>query len=82
MTTAALPARGLAHLHDAMTAHVAAGELPGLITLVARGGDVRVDAIGSPSFARRTPLSRSAIFRIASLTKPCLLYTSPSPRDA
>lgn len=70
MTTAALSTEGLAHLHDVMTGHVVAGEMPGLVTLVARGDDVHIDAIGSPSFADRTPLARSAIFRIASLTKP------------
>ena len=70
MTTAALSASELAHLHDVMTGHVEAGELPGLVTLVARGDDVHIDAIGSPSFADRSPLARSAIFRIASLSKP------------
>lgn len=70
MTAAALPDKGLDRLHDVMARHIEAGELPGLITLVARGDDVRVDAIGTPSFADRAPLDRSAIFRIASLSKP------------
>jgi CubicO group peptidase (beta-lactamase class C family) len=61
---------GLARLHDVMSGHVEAGEMPGLVTLVAQGDDVHVDAIGSPSFTDRTPLDRSALFRIASLTKP------------
>jgi CubicO group peptidase (beta-lactamase class C family) len=65
-------ARGLHDmtLHDSMAAHVEAGQLPGLVTLVARGDDVQVDAIGTPSFTDTTPLARDAIFRIASLTKP------------
>jgi CubicO group peptidase (beta-lactamase class C family) len=70
MTNASLSTDGLAHLHDVMTGHVEAGEIPGLVTLVAWGDDVHVDVIGSPSFADDTPLARSAIFRIASLTKP------------
>ena len=70
MTTAALSTEGLAHLHEVMAAHVEAGEMPGLVMLVASGDDVHVDAIGSPSFTDRAPLDRSAIFRIASLTKP------------
>jgi CubicO group peptidase (beta-lactamase class C family) len=70
MTTAALSTEGLAYLQDVMTGHAEAGEIPGLVTLVARGNDVHIVAIGSPSFADRTPLARSAIFRIASLTKP------------
>jgi CubicO group peptidase (beta-lactamase class C family) len=53
-----------------MAAHVAAGELPGLVTLVARGEDAHIDTIGTPSFVDDTPLARDAIFRIASLTKP------------
>ncbi|MEA2533687.1 MAG: hypothetical protein QOJ93_1498 [Actinomycetota bacterium] len=68
--TTRLSAHGLATLHELMAAHVEEGELPGLVTLVARGADVHVDVIGRPSFAGSEPLSRDAIFRIASLTKP------------
>jgi CubicO group peptidase (beta-lactamase class C family) len=65
-----LSTEGLNHLHDAMTRHVEAGEMPGLVALVARGDDVHVDVVGRPSFTDAAPLDRSAIFRIASLTKP------------
>jgi CubicO group peptidase (beta-lactamase class C family) len=68
--TARVAPAGLARLHDAMTARVAARELPGLVTLVASGGEVHVDAIGTPAFDDDTRLTRDAIFRIASLTKP------------
>jgi CubicO group peptidase (beta-lactamase class C family) len=61
---------GLARLHDTMAAHVGAGELPGLVLLVAAGDDVHVEAIGAPAFTAESPLRRDAIFRIASLTKP------------
>jgi CubicO group peptidase (beta-lactamase class C family) len=75
-------ATDLARLHDAMAARVADGELPGLVTLVARGDDeVHVDAIGTPSFADRTPLSRDAIFRIASLSKPVIAVAAMSLVD-
>ena len=50
MTTSGLSQAGLAHLQDVMSAHVEAGEMPGLVTLVARGDDVHIDTIGSPSF--------------------------------
>jgi CubicO group peptidase (beta-lactamase class C family) len=70
MSTATLSPDGAATLHDAMTRHVDAGEVPGLAYLVARGDDVRVETIGTSSFDDPTPLDRSAIFRIASLTKP------------
>jgi CubicO group peptidase (beta-lactamase class C family) len=65
-----LSSDGLALLHDSMAAHVAAGRLPGLVTLVAHGDELHVDTIGSPSFGSDEPLRRDAIFRIASLTKP------------
>jgi CubicO group peptidase (beta-lactamase class C family) len=61
---------GLGRLHDAMAVRVAAGELPGLVTLVADQDDVHVDVIGTPAFTDAAPLQRDAIFRIASLTKP------------
>jgi CubicO group peptidase (beta-lactamase class C family) len=70
MPASHLDRKALARLHDSMAAHVAAGSLPGLITLVARGDDVHIDTIGTPSFTDHTPLARDAIFRIASLTKP------------
>src|SRR5438046_3099849 len=59
-------------LHQAMAARIAKGELPGLVTLVARGGDVQVDTIGVMAFGSNEPMRRDAIFRIASLTKPIL----------
>jgi CubicO group peptidase (beta-lactamase class C family) len=61
---------GLERLHDLMAAHVSSRQMPGLVTLVARGDDVHVEVIGTPSFDDPQPLARDAIFRIASLTKP------------
>src|SRR5438876_1280921 len=58
--------------HQAMAARVAKGELPGLVTLVARGDDVQVDTIGVTAFGGNEPMRRDTIFRIASLTKPIL----------
>jgi CubicO group peptidase (beta-lactamase class C family) len=70
ISTDPIPPAGLERLHDRLASEVAAGYLPGLVSLVARGDDVHVDAIGTPSFTDDLPLSRHAIFRIASLTKP------------
>ena len=78
MTTDQLSGDGLARLHDAMSAHVAAGALPGLVTLVARGDEVHVDPIGTPAFDDDTPMARDAIFRIASLTKPVVAAAAMS----
>src|SRR6267142_1685560 len=63
---------GLGRLHDAMAARVAKGELPGMVTLVARGGDVHVDTIGTLAFGSSEPMRRDTIFRITSMTKPIL----------
>lgn len=61
---------GLTRLHDRMAWHVETGQMPGLITLVARHGEPHVDVIGARTFGDHTPMSRDAIFRIASLSKP------------
>ena len=57
-------------LHDAMTARVERGEFPGIVTLVARVDEVRVDAIGVTAFDGGVPMRRDTVFRIASITKP------------
>ena len=46
--------------------------MPGMVTLVARGDDVRVDTIGTMAFDSDRPMRRDTIFRIGSLTKPIL----------
>ena len=48
-------------LRETLADHVERGEVPGLVALVSRGGDVEVEAIGA---------RRDAIFRITSMTKP------------
>jgi CubicO group peptidase (beta-lactamase class C family) len=53
-----------------MAASVAAGLLPGLVTLLAHGDEVHVDTVGTASFESDAPLRRDAIFRIASMSKP------------
>jgi CubicO group peptidase (beta-lactamase class C family) len=63
-------AAGLGRLHDRMAAHVGRGVVPGLVTLVRRGGEVHVDAIGVRTIGGTEPMQRDTIFRIASMTKP------------
>jgi CubicO group peptidase (beta-lactamase class C family) len=70
ISTEPLAREGVDRLHDILASQVAVGYLRGLVSLVARGDSVHVDAVGTPSFTDSTPLSRHAIFRIASLTKP------------
>ena len=55
----------LDRLHAVMAGHVEHGEIPDLVALVCRRGEVHVEAIGG-----RDPIRRDTIFRIASLTKP------------
>ena len=63
---------GRDRLHEAMVARIAKGELPGIVTLVARGEEVHVDAIGTMAFGSKEPMGRETIFRITSMTKPIL----------
>src|SRR5437868_7442805 len=56
-------------LHHALAAHVASGDMPGVVALISRRGQTRVEAIGTQSFGG-TPMRRDTIFRIASMTKP------------
>jgi CubicO group peptidase (beta-lactamase class C family) len=56
-------------LHQALAAHVTSGDMPGVVALVSRRGETKVEAIGTQSFGG-TPMRRDTIFRIASMTKP------------
>ena len=59
----------LERMHDIMAAYVERGQVPGMVNLVARRDDVRVDVIGRKAVGGG-PMLRDAIFRIASMTKP------------
>jgi CubicO group peptidase (beta-lactamase class C family) len=61
----------LARLHHALAAHVSAGDMPGVVALVSRHGEVHVEAVGTLSFGG-APMMRDTIFRIASMTKPVI----------
>jgi CubicO group peptidase (beta-lactamase class C family) len=65
----------LQRMDDIMAAHVERGLAPGLVTLLARRGEIHVQAIGNkavggPAFQNNGPMRRDTIFRIASMTKP------------
>jgi len=57
-------------MRDVMTGFVKRGEVPGLVTLVGRQGEVQVDAIGVKALGGSDPIRRDTIFRISSMTKP------------
>jgi CubicO group peptidase (beta-lactamase class C family) len=57
-------------MHDVMAGYVERGEVPGLVTLVSRRGEVHVDVIGMKAAGGSDPMRRDTIFRISSMTKP------------
>ncbi len=60
----------LGRMHDVMAGYVERGEVPGIVTLVSRRGEVHVDAIGMKAVEGLDPMRRDTIFRISSMTKP------------
>jgi CubicO group peptidase (beta-lactamase class C family) len=59
----------LGRMRDVLAGHVESGEVPGLVTLVSRRGEVHVDTIGAKAVGG-DPVRRDTIFRITSMTKP------------
>jgi CubicO group peptidase (beta-lactamase class C family) len=68
-SAAGLSAAGRNGLHAAAGRHVGDEKVPGLVALVARGGQVHAEALGRLA-AGGPPVARDSIFRIASTTKP------------
>jgi CubicO group peptidase (beta-lactamase class C family) len=60
---------GFDRLRGVVAGHVERGDLPGLVMLVSRHGEVQVDAIGRLAF-EGSSMTRDSIFRITSMTKP------------
>ena len=70
MSTGGLSRARLGRMHDVMTGYVERSEVPGLVTLISRRGEVHVDAIGAKAYGESDPIQRDTIFRISSMTKP------------
>jgi CubicO group peptidase (beta-lactamase class C family) len=70
MSTGGLSKARLGRMHDVMAGYVERGEVPGIVTLVSRRGEVHVDAIGMKAVGDSDPIRRDTIFRISSMTKP------------
>src|SRR3954454_21581213 len=64
-----LSKQGIARLSEVAASHVAPDQVPGLVTLVASGDDVHVEALGTLSIDGPS-VQRDSLFRIASTTKP------------
>jgi CubicO group peptidase (beta-lactamase class C family) len=60
----------LARLRPVLAGYVERGEIPGIVALVARGGEVHCQTIGTKTYGGADPIRRDTIFRIASMTKP------------
>ncbi len=61
----------LARITEMMKRHIAAGEISGGVTLVARHGKVaHLEATGVMDIDSKKPMTKDAVFRIASMTKP------------
>jgi CubicO group peptidase (beta-lactamase class C family) len=70
MKTGGLSRERLLRLRKSMTGYVERGEVPGILTLVSRHGEVHVDAVGNKSLDAPEQVARDTIFRIASMSKP------------
>lgn len=57
-------------LNDMLARHVEGGEVPGLVWLVSRRGEVEAGAIGAMAVGGTEPMRRDTLFRITSMTKP------------
>src|SRR5271165_1993645 len=67
---AAFDTTRLAHMHKVLAGYAERGEVPGVVALLARHGEVHVEAIGGKTTGGSDPIRRDTIFRIASMTKP------------
>ncbi len=72
MSISGLSKARLLRMHDVMAEYVERREVPGLVTLVSRRGEVHVDLIGTQAFDESSPMRRDTIFRISSMTKPII----------
>src|SRR5437764_13237065 len=70
MSIGGLSKARLGRMHNVMAGYVERGDVPGLVTLVSRRGEVHVDALGATAVGGHDPMRRDTIFRIASMTKP------------
>jgi CubicO group peptidase (beta-lactamase class C family) len=60
MSTSGLSKSRLVRMHDVMAAHVERGDMPGLVTLVSRRGEVHVNALGMKSLGGSEPITAAA----------------------
>jgi len=59
----------LERMRNVMAGFVDRGEMPGLVTLISRRGEVHVNTVGTQAVGGGEAMRRDTIFRIASITK-------------
>jgi len=57
-------------MREVLSADVERGDLPGLVALTSRRGDVQVEVMGTRAVGSKDPMRRDTLFRISSMTKP------------
>ncbi|HEY1206057.1 MAG: serine hydrolase domain-containing protein [Bryobacteraceae bacterium] len=68
---AGMSSERLRRIHESLQRHIDAGEISGAVTLVARRGRiVHFEAHGLMGIESKRPMTKDAIFRLASMTKP------------
>ncbi len=68
-----LSSERLQRIHQMIQRHIDAGDITGAVTLVARHGQLAwVDAAGVMDLDTKQPVTRTSIFRMASMTKPVI----------
>jgi CubicO group peptidase (beta-lactamase class C family) len=73
VTTGGFSPKRLARLREVLERTVDSGYVPGAVAVVARHGEVHIEATGTLAFegeGSRTPMAADTICRIASMTKP------------
>ncbi|HKU21936.1 MAG TPA: serine hydrolase domain-containing protein [Terriglobales bacterium] len=60
----------LDRMHEVLNGYVERKEIPGMVALVSRRGEVHCDALGATAFGGSISVQRDTIFRIASMSKP------------
>src|SRR5689334_343419 len=73
VTTGGFSSKRLARVRDVLSRHVDAGYIPGAVAVVARHGEVHIEAVGNLALkgaGSRKPMAADTICRIASMTKP------------
>jgi CubicO group peptidase (beta-lactamase class C family) len=73
MTAGGFSSKRLARVRDLLARQVDIGYLPGAVVILARHGDVHIEAVGHLAFegeGSTTPMAPDTICRIASMTKP------------